>query len=288
MSMITFDREERELVRQEHPATTSIASTRMRARARRRQRERLLTMLPPLVLGVCLLISWYISTASGALPSYKLPGLADVWNALSTGLSSGLFQSNAGVTLQESLGGFLLAFVLALPIGYGLTKWRWFAATMQPYLAAGQAVPAIVIAPFLVMWLGYGLSSLVVLCMLVVVFPMIITIALGFQTIDSSLIDAARVEGASFWPLLVHLEIPLAMPAIMAAVRTGLTLSIVGALVGEFVLGGDQGLGSLLEIAKSQYNMPLMFATVIILALIAAILYGCARGLTRLSEVLFS
>jgi NitT/TauT family transport system permease protein len=288
MSLITFDSQERELVRQEHPASTSAAPPHVRSRVTHRPRTRLLTILPPLVLGACLLISWYVSTASGSVPSYKLPGLADVGSSLADGLTSGLFVSNAWVTLQESLGGFLLALVLAFPIGYGLAKWRLFAATIQPYLAAGQAIPAIVIAPFLVIWLGYGLSSLVVLCMLVVIFPMIITIALGFQTIDPSLTEAARVEGASFWPLLSHLEIPLAMPAIMAAVRTGLTLSIVGALVGEFVMGGDQGLGSLVEIAKSQYNMPLMFATVIVLAVIAAMLYGCARGLTRLTEALFS
>jgi NitT/TauT family transport system permease protein len=87
--------------------------------------------------------------------------------------------------------------------------------------------------------------------------------------------------------MLTRIEFPLAMPAIMAAIRTALTLSIVGALVGEFVAGGDQGLGSLVEIAKNQYNMPLMFATVVILALLAALFYAITWGLTRLSEAIY-
>jgi NitT/TauT family transport system permease protein len=249
---------------------------------------RLLTILPPLLLGMIILASWYASTASGWVPAYKLPSPSDVGVSLWNGITSGVFLNNAWITLQESLGGFLLAVIVALPIGYGLAKWPLFSAMAQPYLAAGQAVPAIVIAPFLIFWIGYGMGSLLVLCALVVLFPMTITTALGFQTLDRSLIEAAHVEGASFWPMLVQIEFPLALPAIMAAIRTGLTLSITGALVGEFVNGSDQGLGALVQIAKDQYNQPLMFATVVILAVLAASLYGLAKGLTKLSEAIYS
>ncbi|MGH2510763.1 MAG: ABC transporter permease, partial [Ktedonobacteraceae bacterium] len=243
--------------------------------------------LPPVLLGAVLLGSWYYSTAKGLVPSYELPSPTAVWSSLWDGLTGGLFLQMAWVTLQESLGGFLLAVLIALPLGYSLTKWPLFAVTVQPYLAACQAIPAIVIAPFLVLWLGYGIGTMLILCMLVVLFPMIVTTALGFSSIDSSLREAARVEGASFWPMLAWIEFPLALPAIMAAVRTGLTLSIIGALVGEFVMQADQGLGALVLIAKNQYNMPLMFATVIVLAGIAALFYGIAWGLTKLSETIF-
>jgi len=268
-------------------ARSARSSSRRRARAPYKTASRLLTILPPILLGVILLGSWYFSTARGLVSSYELPAPADVWAALWNGLTTGLFLQMAWVTIQESIGGFLLAAIIALPVGYGLAKWRVFAATVSPYLAAGQAIPAIVIAPFLVMWMGYGLVPIMVVCLLVVFFPMVITTALGFQTLERSLIEAARVEGASFWPMLTRIEFPLAMPAIMAAIRTALTLSIVGALVGEFVAGGDQGLGSLVEIAKNQYNMPLMFATVVILALLAALFYAITWGLTRLSEAIY-
>jgi NitT/TauT family transport system permease protein len=131
------------------------------------------------------------------------------------------------------------------------------------------------------------MSSIVVICLLVVLFNMIMTSALGFQTIDRSLLEAARVEGAGFWPMLIHIEMPLALPALMTALRTGLTLSVTGALVGEIVAASDQGLGSLVLIAKNQYNLPLMFATVVILALLAGVLYGLGRVLTHWTETQF-
>ncbi len=286
MSVTMLREGEREANAQELAASPSLSTPHKRARAARAA-SRLLTVLAPALLGVVLLGSWYFSTTRGLVATYELPPPSDVWTSLRDGLTSGLFLHMAWVTIQESLGGFLLAIVIALPVGFGLAKWRLFAATVYPYLAAGQAIPAIVIAPFLVVWMGYGMGPTIVLCFLVVLFPMIITTALGFQTLDRALVDAARVEGASFWPMVTKIELPLALPAILAAVRTGLTLSIVGALVGEFVTNTDQGLGALVQIAKNQYDVPLMFATVLVLAVLAALFYGITWGLTKLSEVAY-
>ena len=249
--------------------------------------QRALSLAPPIVLGVLLLLGWYLGTAARHISTLILPAPGNVWNSLANGFSSGIFLSNGLVTISESLLGFLLALVVALPLGYGLAKSRLFAAAVQPYLAAGQAIPAIVIAPLLVIWLGYGLVPIVILCMLVVLFPMVITTVLGVQTIDRSLTDAARVEGASGWSMLVHIEFPLALPAILAAVRTGLTLSITGALVGEFVSGGDSGLGGLVLLAKDQFDTPLLFATLIVLAGLAALYYGISWLLIKLAEAVY-
>jgi len=242
---------------------------------------------PPIMLAVFLLVSWYVSTATGSVPGFILPPPRDVFATLADGLRSGLFLSNALVTIQESLLGFLLGVIIALPLGYGIAKSRFFAATVQPYLAAGQAIPAIVIAPVLVLWLGYGLVPITILCMLVVLFPMVITTALGVQTIDHAYTDAARVEGASGWSMLVHIEFPLALPAILAALRTGLTLSITGALVGEFVSSSGQGLGALVFLAKDQFNAPLLFATLIILAVLAAFYYSATWSLVKLADAIY-
>ena len=249
--------------------------------------QQIMSYAPPLVLGVLLLISWYVATVFGHVNGLILPVPGDVFSSLSEGLRSGLFLSNALVTIQESLFGFLLALIVALPLGYGLAKSRLIASAVQPYLAAGQAIPAIVIAPVLVFWLGSGLIPIMIVCMLVVFFPMVITIAFGVQTIDNALTDAARVEGASGWPLLTMIEFPLALPAILAAVRTGLTLSITGALVGEFVSAGDQGLGALVQVAREQFNTPLLFATLVVLAVLAAVYYSTTWLLVKLAEVVY-
>ena len=249
--------------------------------------ERLVALVPPLVLAVILLVSWYTSTIYGHVNSLFLPAPGDVLTSLITGLSSGLLVSNALITIEESLLGFLLALAIALPLGYGLAKSRLFAAAVQPYLAAGQAIPAIVIAPLLVIWIGYGLLPITILCMLIVIFPMVITIAFGVQAIDKTLTDAARVEGAHGWSLLASIEFPLALPAILAAVRTGLTLSITGAMVGEFVISGGQGLGSLVVQAGNQFNTSLLFATLIVLATLAALYYGASWLLVKLAEAMY-
>jgi NitT/TauT family transport system permease protein len=258
-----------------HSRTTPIAA------------QRATLVVPPLVLAVFLLVSWYVSTATGSVPGFILPPPRDVFAALADGLRSGLFLSNALVTIQESLLGFLLGVIIALPLGYGIAKSRLLAAAMQPYLAAGQAIPAIVIAPVLVLWLGYGLIPITILCMLVVLFPMVITTALGVQTIDHVYTDAARVEGASGWSMLMHIEFPLALPAILAALRIGLTLSITGALVGEFVNNSAQGLGALVFQAKDQFNAPLLFATLIFLAGLAAIYYSASWLLVKLADIVY-
>src|SRR6266576_2827046 len=114
--------------------------------------QRVLLVAPPVVVALVLFISWYMSTTYAHI----------------NGLISGLLLSNALVTVQESVSGFLLALIVALPLGYGLAKSRLIAAAVQPYLAAGQAIPAIVIAPVLVFWLGSGLIPIMIVFLLVV------------------------------------------------------------------------------------------------------------------------
>jgi NitT/TauT family transport system permease protein len=249
--------------------------------------HRAMLMIPPLVLALVLLLSWFASTATGKVPDFILPPPRDVFATLVGGLQSGLFLSNALVTIQESLLGFVLGVMIALPLGYAIAKSRLLAATIQPYLVVGQAIPAIVIAPVLVLWLGYGLLPITILCMLVVLFPMVITTALGVQTIDTIYTDAARVEGASGWSMLAHIEFPLALPALLAALRIGLVLSITGALVGEFVSNSGQGLGALVFEAKDQFNAPLLFATLIVLAVLAALYYSASWLLIKLADIVY-
>ncbi|HEU5227565.1 MAG TPA: ABC transporter permease [Ktedonobacteraceae bacterium] len=250
-------------------------------------KRQILSLLLSMVPGLLLLAAWYVGTTVGHINALLLPAPADVFTALSNGISSGLYLSNTVVTIQESVWGFLLAVVIALPLGYALAKSRLLAAAIQPYLSAGQAIPAIVIAPVLIIWLGYGQVPILVLCMLVVLFPMVINTVLGIETIDHALIDAARVEGASGWSLLAHIEFPLALPAVLAAIRSGFTLSITGALVGEFVSGGDQGLGSLVMVGLHQYNTPLLFATLIVLAALATVYYSSTWLLVKWAQAIY-
>jgi NitT/TauT family transport system permease protein len=288
MSVTTSTKNESfELQESESGGTSKLSPGRARSRSKPVATQRAMVIIPPLLLALFLVMSWFIGTATGKVPDFILPTPRDVFATLLDGLRSGLFLSNALVTIQESLLGFLFGVIVALPLGYAIAKSRLLAATIQPYLVAGQAIPAIVIAPVLVLWLGYGLLPITILCMLVVLFPMVITTTLGVQTIDTIYTDAARVEGASGWSMLTQIEFPLSLPAIVAALRIGLILSITGALVGEFVSNSAQGLGALVFEAKDQFNAPLLFATLIFLAGLAAIYYSVSWLFIKLATIVY-
>jgi NitT/TauT family transport system permease protein len=239
---------------------------------------------PALMLGMAVLALWQLVTVTGAVLPYYLPAPADVLQTWLRGV--GLSGSSSHTmplllrygltTLKESIAGFLLGTAIAIPLGYGIARSQALARALQPYMAAMQALPAIALAPLLIMWLGYDLPSVIALCALIVFFPMVVNTALGLRTLDRDVLDAARVAGAEGWTLFRYMEFPLALPSILAGLRVGLTLSITGAVVGEFVVGTD-GLGGLLIVASSQYNRPLEFATLLTLSMLAAILYGLAR-----------
>jgi NitT/TauT family transport system permease protein len=233
-------------------------------------------MLPALLLGVTLLILWQVIAQIGLVSSFLLPTPLAVAQAFWRGLTDGTLPPYALTTLYESLAGFALGAAVALPLGYGIARSGLIARTLEPYLAASQAVPAVALAPLLVLWLGYGLLPVAALCALIVFFPAVVTTALGIRSLDRDVLDAARVDGAGQWALLRAIELPLALPSVLAGLRTSLTLSITGAVVGEFVVG-DQGLGGLLNIARGNFDTPLVFATLVMLALLTAVLYGLAR-----------
>lgn len=228
-----------------------------------------------------MLAAWQVMSQTNAVEDYLLPSPAEVFRAFWRGIESGLFWRYSRTTLQESMIGFGIGALVALPMGYGIARSRLVATAIQPYLAASQALPAVALAPILTLWFGYGLKPIAVLCALIVFFPMVINTAVGIRTVDREVIAAARVDGAGFWPMVRYIEAPLAMPFILAGMRTSLTLSVTGAIVGEFVLG-DRGLGGLLEIARGNFDTPLVFATIMMLMLLAMTLYYSAWGLERI------
>ena len=135
-----------------------------------------------------------------------------------------------------------------------------------------QAIPAVAIAPLLVLWIGYGLGPVIVLCALIVFFPILISTVIGLRHVDADVVDAARMDGAGGWQLLTQVEFPMALASVLGGVRNGVTLSVTGAIVGEMVMGGG-GLGTVLTVQRDSFDTAGMIATVIVLALIASSAY---------------
>ncbi|MEV0633496.1 riboflavin ABC transporter permease RibX [Streptomyces sp. NPDC050619] len=182
--------------------------------------------------------------------------------------------------MAESTAGSALGLAVALPLAYLIARNRVAAAALQPYVAASQAVPAVALAPLLALWFGYGLLPIAVLCALLVFFPILVSAVVGLRQIDSDVMNAARVDGVGRVQMLRYIEWPLALPSTLAGIRAGLTLSITGAVVGEFVVGGD-GLGQLLTVQRSEADTVGMFVTLLVLVLLAACLYGLMLLLER-------
>lgn len=243
--------------------------------SRHRRRDRL-RATSPLVLGALLLGMWEVVTHLQLVPSVFLPAPTAVARRLWEGLTRGDLLSYTWVTFGEALLGSLLGAAVALPLGYLVARQRWAAAALQPYIAASQALPAVALAPLLVIWVGYGLLPVVLLCSLLVFFPILLATVLGLRTLDPDVLDAARLDGASGWWLLRHIEGPMALPSLLTGLRNGFTLSVTGAVVGEFVMGGT-GLGMALSVQANSADTTALFATLVLLAAMAVGMFGLLR-----------
>lgn len=229
--------------------------------------------LAPIIFGLAVLALWWCVAEAGTVPAYFLPHPVRVWDTLWLGLTQGSLIAASIQTLTAAAIGCIAATIIGIPLGYLIARSRIVAATIGPYLAASQAIPAVALAPLLVIWIGYGLLPITVLCTIIVIFPVVISTALGIRELDSDIIDAALLDGAGRVDLIRRIEMPLASPAILAGIRTGFTLSITGAVVGEMVMGGD-GLGAALSKGQgSTANVAQLFAVIAILIVLAVGIY---------------
>lgn len=233
--------------------------------------NRLPRLLAPIGVGALLLAAWAWASSAGLVAPYLLPSPQRVLAHL-TGSFTHTLAPAAWETLRAALIGCAVAVLVAVPLSYAIWRWRWADAALSPYLAASQAVPAIALAPLLAVWLGYGIVPTVVLCALIVFFPIFVSTLNALRGTDNDLLDAARLDGTTPLQLLIHIQAPLALPGFMAGLRAGFPLSITGAVVGEFVLGG-KGMGMLLTAQRQAANTAGMFSTILVLALMASLFY---------------
>ncbi len=249
--------------------------------------NRLRHLSPAWALGPIALTTWWGVTAAGLIHPVFLPNPLDVIGRLWLNITRGGLLSYAWVTLYEAVLGCLAAGALSLPLAWALYAWPLFSRTVLPFVAASQAVPAIAVAPLLVVWIGYGALPTVALCVLMVFFPITVTVLLGLRGLDHDVLDAARLDGAHGWSLIRHMELPMALPSILSGLRTGFTLSVTGAVVGEMTMGG-QGLGMVLASQRQSVDTTGLFSTITLLCLMATTIHWCLHELERRSRVVDS
>jgi NitT/TauT family transport system permease protein len=226
----------------------------------------------PLV-SLLALLAWELFTRYGSLPAFILPSPRLVFERLLRALADGSLARHSAVTLLEVVLGLLSGTTLAVAFGYLIAKSRLFERILSPFLVASQAVPIVAIAPLLVIWFGAGMFSKVLICALIVFFPVLVNTIVGIRAVPRSLNELMRSLHASRWQMLRLLEIPSALPVFLGGLRIGATLSVIGAVVGEFV-GADQGLGFLINVGRGQYDTALVFVAIFTLVALALSLYG--------------
>ena len=229
--------------------------------------------LPVIGAFVIFVLVWKAIVVLTGLPPFILPAPETVGQRFVEAWLDGTFWPHFLTTMVEIAIGFIVGTVLALIAGYGLARSDLFARLASPYLVAAQAVPILVLAPLLVVWFGSGLLSKAVICSLIVFFPVAIATMVGIRSVDPRLLELGRSLRATKRQILTTLEIPAALPNIFGGLRVGVTLAVVGAVVGEWA-GANTGLAVLINLARgSLFDIPLMFATLLTIALVGIALY---------------
>ena len=217
--------------------------------------------------------AWQALVVIWRQPAFILPGPLLVWQRFLRALADGSLLRHTLYTLEEVLLGLLLGAGLATVLGYLLAKSRLLERLLSPYLVASQAVPVVAVAPLMVIWFGPGVFSKILICALIVFFPVLINTVVGLRAVPENLRDLMYSLQADRYQVLRLLEVPAALPVFLGGLRIGATLAVIGAVVGEFV-GSDRGLGFLINIGRGQYDTALVFVAIFALVALALLLYG--------------
>ena len=232
------------------------------------------TVVPVALAFVVAIGVWKAIVVIGGYPTFILPPPEIVAARFIRAWSDGTIPPHFAVTVQEVILGFVVGAGLAVAIGYGLARSSLVERLLSPYLVAAQATPILALAPLLALWFGAGLVSKVVICALIVFFPVAVSTMVGVRSVDAGLLELGRSLRATRRQIVTTLEVPAALPSILGGMRVGVTLAVVGAIVGEWA-GAERGLGVLVNLARgSLFDIPLMFATLITIALLGVVLYA--------------
>lgn len=206
--------------------------------------------------------------------------LEQVWEWMRDGTQAGPLWTQVGVTLEEAFFGFLIGVALGVVLGVALGRVRVLAEILGPYIKAVNSIPRIVLGSIFIVWLGLGLSSKVLLAVVLVFFAVFFNAFQGTREVDRNLVANARILGASKRKVTTHVVLPSAMTWIIASLHVSFGFALIGAIVGEF-LGAERGLGLLIKEAQGTFNPNGVFAAMLIIAIVALLAEGILTFVER-------
>ncbi|MEY4766072.1 MAG: hypothetical protein RI907_2745 [Pseudomonadota bacterium] len=236
----------------------------------------------PLTVAVALLALWQGWTAWAEVPSYLVPSPLEVGRTLVADWP--LLAPALAVTLKITVLALLCATVLGVLVAFAFVQSRWIEAAFFPYAVLLQVTPIVSIAPLIIIWVKDPTASLVVCATLVALFPIISNTTLGLRAVHPGLAAYFQLQGASRWQTLWRLRVPSALPYFMAGLRISGGLSLIGAVVAEFVAGtGGTGAGLAYQILQSGYqlNIPRLFAALALISVTGIVIFLSLAALSR-------
>lgn len=224
----------------------------------------------PMILILLLLLMWQGGVVWFKIPQYLLPSPVMIGKALKTEFVRLL--PHMWITTYETFLGFFVATLFGIIFAILIAHSRFLQRALYPILIITQTTPKVAVAPILVVWFGFGMLSKIMLAFLISFFPVVINMAIGLTLVDPDLINLVRSYEASRWKIFTKVRLQNSMPYLFAGMKIAITMSIVGAVIGEFV-GGDAGLGYVIIVANQQMKAAVVFATLTYLAILGIVLF---------------
>lgn len=232
------------------------------------------------VLFVAVVGGWELAVRAFAVPKIVLPTPSSVALAIWQGVGEGDMLKHFGVTFYETLAGFVLGSAFGLVLGALIGQFALLERTLYPYVVAFQTLPKVAIAPIIVIWFGYGVSSKVVITATIAFFPLLANTIVGLRAVPAEQIELMVAFTASRWQIFWKARLPQALPYIFVGLDVAIVLSVIGAIVGEFV-GAQAGLGYLILQRNFNMDMAGVFAILVILSAMGIGLHMLVNAIQR-------
>ncbi len=230
--------------------------------------------IAPVLLITLLIAAWELAVRIKDIPLYVLPAPSQVVGSLVTDWS--VLAGHAGVTMMEALAGMAIALVLAVTLGIAMDAFPAVKSGLYPVLVVTQTVPMIVLAPILIIYLGFGLTPKILTVVLMCFFPVVVSFTDAMGQMDEEYVHLVRSFGAGRWEAYRLVKIPAAVPGLVSGLKVAATYSISGAVVGEWI-GAQSGLGYYLLRVKNSYMLDKVFACVLVIVALSLCMNGAIR-----------
>jgi NitT/TauT family transport system permease protein len=226
-----------------------------------------------LAFGIVFLLAWQFLPPALGVPSYIIPTVTDLAREFARMVARENLLVHVLSTVTIAIAGFVIGSLLGAAMGYVLGMSVLIEKVLSPYILGLQIAPKVAFAPLFIMWLGYNAWPKLIVTILVVFFPILVNVLQSMKTIDRDLVNLARAYSMNRMQIFWKIEVPASMPALMAGLRIGATLAVIGVTVGELV-GGNTGLGYLITFGEGQANTAMVFNAIVLLTLVGIVLYG--------------